>query len=52
MFKEKCEVISLGLHDVKMRADIWKQINQLYSKIHYLEEKIKVLEAKKAMQGV
>ncbi len=42
----------MSQHDAKMRADLWKQINKIYIKIYYLEQKLKVLEAKKAKLGV
>jgi hypothetical protein len=35
-----------------MRADLWKQINQIYTKIFYLEQKLQVLERKKAKLGI
>jgi hypothetical protein len=43
---------NLGQHDAKMRVNLWKQINSIYVKIYYLEQKLKALEAKKARLGI
>jgi BMFP domain-containing protein YqiC len=32
-----------------MRQKLWKEINEIYAKVHYLEQKIKALEAKNAL---
>lgn len=42
----------MAQHDAKMRANLWKQINSIYVKIYYLEQKLKTLEKKKAALGV
>lgn len=39
----------MGQHDVKMRQKLWNEINEIYAKVHYLEQKIKALEEKNTM---
>jgi hypothetical protein len=42
----------LGQHDVKMREKLRNEINQIYTNLHNLEQRIKAIEKKNAKPEV